>query len=480
MAKVVFIQQTLFEYLGPMALSAFLKKHGHDVDMLVEDSEPNLIDTICRLKPDVLAFSCQTGSHVWTKNIAYQVKKKIDTISIFGGAHPTFFPEFINEETVDIICRGEGEHALLELVDSLDKNRNINNILNLWVKEGNILHKNDVRPLIENLDSLPFPDRRLYDKYVFLRDITTKKFMTGRGCPYNCAFCFNHALRKLYEGKGKYVRKRSVANMISELAEIKSNYDLKTVRFSDDTFTTHHTWLFEFADRYKKDIDLPYTCLIRANEVKEEVIKCLRDSGCFLVTFGVESGNEDIRNGILKKNISNEDIIRTGRLLKKYGILFGTSNMLGLPTETIDNMFETLNINIEAGVDLPTCAIFQPYPKTEILEYLKAMKLVEERADTSTMYADIFNRWDIDVSVLKSNHKNKMFNLHKFFFFYIRFPFLRPLIRLLIKLPPNPVFSLIYRLGWAYRIKESLRLSWLASFTYAIKIVRNWLVKSKS
>lgn len=475
MAKVVFVQQTLFEYLGPMCLSAFLKKYGHEVDIYVGGVDKPLLDSIRNSEPDIVAFSCTTGNHLWARDIARSLKETMDILTIVGGPHPTFFPELINDAGVDIICRGEGEHALLELADCIDKRKDFTTIKNLWVKKAGKVYKNDLRPLIEDLDTLPFPDRDLYSKYAPLDKMTLKKFMTSRGCPYSCSFCFNHALKKIYNDKGRYVRRRSVENVISEIETVKEKCNLKIVRFSDDTFTTDHKWLFEFAGQYKKRIQIPYTCLIRANEINEHVVKSLSESGCMLVTFGIETGNEKLRKDILKKNIPNSQIINTGRLLKKYHILFGTSNMVGLPTETLDNIFETLDINIKIGTDLPTCAILQPYLGTQILEFAQSGGLIEDNWDVENLNADVFNKWNTNVSVIKSDHKREMFNIHKLFYFYIKFPLLRAIIRRLIRLPPNNLYSVLYRLGWGYRVKKSLGLSWLETLGYGFRLTRDWM-----
>lgn len=132
--------------------------------------------------------------------------------------------------------QGEGEYALLEVANRFDEKKDLSTIENLWVKKKDRIFRNDVRPLIVNLDELPFPDRNLYvKKYPFLRK-SQKVFMVGRGCPFSCAYCFNHAFKKLYHNKGSFVRYRSPDYIIAEIKEVKAQSPFRTVYFQDDTF----------------------------------------------------------------------------------------------------------------------------------------------------------------------------------------------------------------------------------------------------
>lgn len=268
MARIAFIQNLVYEYLGTMYLSSLLKKNRHCVEVFIQNSSDikNLINGIDEYRPDIIGFYCTTGIYPWVLYTASFLKNKFPKIKIIlGGPHPTFFPEIIKESSVDIICRGEAELALLELLERIDKDRDYTDIENLWIKKDGKIFANDVRPLLENLDSLPFPDRDLYIKrYPFLNK-SQKVFMAGRGCPFSCSFCFNARFRDLYKGKGCYVRLRSVENLISEIEYVKDNYKLNTVYIQDDTFILNKKWTLEFLKEYKKKIDLPFICLIRAD-----------------------------------------------------------------------------------------------------------------------------------------------------------------------------------------------------------------------
>jgi len=364
MARISFIQNLSYEYLGVMYLSSLLKSKGHEVDCFIEHGQgiDRLVKEAARFNPDIAGFSCTTGVHRWSLCVASRIKKiKPEVKVLFGGPHPTFFPEIIEEAPVDMICRGEGEYALLEAADRLDERNDLSTIDNLWVKKNGQIFRNEVRPLIENLDELPFPDRNLYvRKYPFLHK-SQKAFMVGRGCPFSCAYCFNHAFKKLYHHKGLFVRYRSPENIIAEIKAVKAQTPFRTVYFQDDTFGLDKDWSKGFLAQYAKQLRLPFICLLRADAADEELIRSLKQSGCTRVFFGVETGSENLRKMILKKEISDEQIFQTASLLKKYRIRFRTYNMFGLPNETLEEAFKTVRLNIKIKTDYPWSSLFQPF-----------------------------------------------------------------------------------------------------------------------
>jgi radical SAM superfamily enzyme YgiQ (UPF0313 family) len=366
---------------------------------------------------------------------------------------------------VDIICRGEGEYPMLELCNRIDRGEDIHLIKNLWVKKDGTTYKNEVRPLIENLDELPFPDRELYYcRYNLLKNLPVKRFITGRGCPYACSYCFNRALMRIYLKKGKYVRKRSVDNVIEEIKFVKEKYGLKIVRFIDDSFLIQRRWLELFSKKYRKEINLPFSCLVRPNELNERVVMNLKRAGCFYVAFGIESGSERIRNTVLKRNLTDQQIISAAKLLKKHKIKFATYNMLGIPTETIEEAFQTVELNALIGADDPTSTILQPYPGTEIAAYAKNHGLLDID----------FNVDDIgpmlDHSVLKANNLKELINLQRLFYIASKYPKTVPIIERLIKLPPNPLFKLIHDLTFMISRAHALGLGLLDTLILALKL----------
>lgn len=473
MAKIIFIQEGIYENLGVMHLSAVLKQSGHSASLFIESLEKKLIQQIKEISPDIISFSVMTGSHVWVYNLAKELKKTCPkALILMGGPHPTFFPEAIERGNIDVICIGEGEQALLELANSIDNHQEIKNIANLWLRDGEKIFKNDVRALVENLDTLPFPDRELYYKYPILANARRKGFLTTRGCPYNCSFCFNHQLKKLYQGKGKYVRRRSTENIIKEILQVGERYLLESVYFQDDTFILDKHWLLDFLKIYKEKINLPFNCLVRADLADEETVRELKAAGCSCVHFGIEAGDERIRNEVLRKNLSDKQIIAAAGLFKKYRIKFKTSNIVGLPGETIEQAIKTMEFNADIKTDLPWVAILVPYPKTDISEMMREENLIPPDWNIDNIPISFF------APKAKTKKEKEILNLQRLFFWGVKFPRLIPLIRKLIKLPPNIFFDGLFYLGEFYVVRTSENLQWLTGIKMGINFVKiNFLKK---
>lgn len=426
--KILFLANTLFDSIGQMYLTAFLKKGGHQCKILIECEHRDFISDILREKPDVAAFSVTTGNHLWAINLGKTLKRMKHGLKVvFGGPHCTFYPQSISHPDVDAICIGEGEIAFLELVNRWQSGEKPTDIANFCFKENGNIYRNDVRNYIENLDVLPFPDREYYTRYKFLHDYPSKPIMAGRGCPYKCTFCFNDGMNRLYKGKGKTVRYRSVRNIIEEIEHLKKNYPLKTVVFMDDTFAMNKPWLEEFLENYKKNNLPPFWCQLRVNLVTEDLVKNLSEAGCRRVSLGIESGNEYIREKILHKGITNEKIIETGNLLRKYKMKFRTYNMFGLPEETLDRAFETVLINQKIKTDYPWAAIAQPFPGTELFTYMQANGMIKGDVDIDKINTSFFKE-----SIVQDKEIGKLVNLQKLFYLVVKFPVLNKTVKTLV------------------------------------------------
>lgn len=471
--KVLFFFKSDFSSipLGILTLSSVLENNGHECDFIDLKFENDFLTKISKTKPDVIAFSVVSFDWKYYQQINLTIKNNFSVFSIFGGPHCTVKPEFINEEGVDAICIGEGENALLELVTKLENKEDYSKIENLWIKKDGKIIKNEIRPLISDLDTIPFPDYNLLSKYPFYKNHGTYYIMTSRGCPYNCPYCINHFYRQLYNGKGKYVRKRSIANVIEELLIFKNTYKAKLIIFNDDIFTLDKNWLYEFSTEYIDKIGLKFEAYVRVDGVDEEIIKTLSKMGCVTVYFGIESGNKEIRYQVLKRKITNEQIIETSLLFKKYSIKTLSFNMLGLPGESIENAFETLYINIKSKVTYPMCFMFQPFPNIELTKYALENNFLDNDND-------LFNKSLIQGSGhIKSKDKDKIHRLHYLFIVGIKLPFLMPLIKALIKLPFNLLYRGILHLSRAYILifiiyRPSLKPLVVYYFTKPIKFIK--------
>lgn len=429
--------------MGIMCLSSALKKAGHETDLICFAKE-NFLEKLKEMKPNIVAYSLTTGMHQEYISINREIKKNFKVYSVFGGPHPTFYPEMIKEEGVDAICIGEGEEAFVEFVNRLRDKKSIDNVKNFWIKKGKRIIKNSLRKLTENLDKLPFADRELiYNKDSFFKELEIKRFMAGRGCPFQCTYCFNRQYNLLYKDRGKIVRHRSVDNVIKEILEIREKYLLKTVKFIDDTFNINPVWLKEFCEKYKEKINLPFICNIRADLINHEIVSQLKNANCIIVYLGIETGNEKVREKILERNMSNEQILNACKLLKKAGIKIVAQNMLGLPGEDIGGTFETILFNSKCRVDFPGFSIFQPYPDTALTNYAIRKGFFDGKFDNSN--PDYLRKSPLK---LGKKEKRELENLNKFSSLLAKISILNPLVRVLIKFPENRIYSLIYSLSY--------------------------------
>ncbi|KKQ63949.1 MAG: hypothetical protein US85_C0013G0023 [Candidatus Shapirobacteria bacterium GW2011_GWF1_38_23] len=270
--KILFIYKYEFvEPLGILSLSSYLKKEGHDVHFIDLYFCKNYLDEIKKIKPDLVAYSVTTGKHKFYVNLNNLLKKHLDFFALFGGPHCTFFPEFIKEKGVDAICRGEGELAIAEFLNKLEKKENLRFIQNIDIKIKGKIYRNSLRNKISNLDVLPFVDRELTAKYPSYKNAHVRYVLTGRGCPFNCTYCFNHSYNKLYAGKGEVLRQRSVNHVLKELKIVKKRNNPRRFQFIDDTFILDKKWVVEFCKKYQKEIKLPFICYARINLIDEDI-----------------------------------------------------------------------------------------------------------------------------------------------------------------------------------------------------------------
>lgn len=470
--KILFISNQLLEFtnyepLGVLYLSSYLKRAGH-ITAFANSLMKEVVPVMDTFNPDIVAYSVTTGMHGDLVSFNRKLKEKYDFLSIFGGPHATFFPKMIEEEGIDIICIGEGEEAIRELADKLERKDDISSIKNLSVKTPAGIIKNDVRPLTDNLDIYPFPDRELiYSRNSGMRNSKIKFFITNRGCPFKCTYCFNHYLHKIYDGKGKIIRIRSVDNVIAEIQGVKGKYPLDFLKFVNDIFAFSDEWLDEFAEKYSKEIALPFYSIVRANMITSYRAKKLREAGCVSVAMGVESGNERIRNDVLKRSMKREDITEACRIIKSEGIKIFTQNILGLPGETYDNVLETLKLNIDCAPDYAWVSLYTPYPNTELGEKAKEMGLFDGNVN------DFPATYHIG-SPMKIPDKKRIERMQKLFAIAVEFRIVRPLLPYLVKIPAGRFYEFIRKLWKGYAFKSRIypvKLSFSELFKQAVTFI---------
>ncbi|MGD2207502.1 MAG: radical SAM protein, partial [Anaerolineae bacterium] len=381
--RILFVEKQIdYEPLGLLYLSSVLRQAGHEVRLAIAADE-NPVTVARAWQPDVVGYSVYTGSQTYYRDLNLRIKEAATgAVSIFGGPHPTYFPEFVEQPGVDAVCIGEGEGAILDLVEAVEAGRPLTGIDNWWFKRDGSVERNPVRALKNDLDVLPFPDRELlFEKDAFTRQSGIKHFITSRGCPYDCTYCFNHALAEIYRGKGKRLRQASVSKVIEEVRWVQQRYPMQFVVFLDDLFIVYADWLRELAEQFPRNVGLPFFCNVRANLVTPEKIELLKRAGCVSVGMGLETGNPALRNKVLNRNLSDEQIIEASRLIRQAGIELLTTNMVGLPGGALEHDFETLALNHACRPAYANAFLYQPYPRTELGEYAREQGYVEGSLD---------------------------------------------------------------------------------------------------
>lgn len=385
------------ENLGIEYLAARLKEQGHEVSLLFDpavfggrmtvhspylarlfDCGPKIVAEILKDKPDAVAFSCFTGMFKWSSGIAAKVKETCPEIkTIFGGIHVTILPDkIISHPAVDAIAIGEAESSFPELARVWQSGGRAADIPGIWLKnDGEIFRSTGDLSINNDLDSLPFPMKELfYDKVPALAD--DYMIMTSRGCPFRCTFCTNE-IPQVRSVRIDH-RRRSVSNVIEELKQAGSKFRIKLVVFRDDIFTVNKKWVGEFSQAYKREIGLPYFCYSHPSLMDDEYAELLKQSGCFLVNIGVQSADPYIRENIMNRKHTDDQVKNSVAVLKKRGIKVALDHMIGVPDDSVESQMKAVSLYNEARPDRILSFWITYYPGTEILRIAREKGLVSE------------------------------------------------------------------------------------------------------
>lgn len=354
--------------LSSIAGSALAK--GHEVEVFAvreKDELPLFEDKVKSFKPQVIGFTTVSSQYGPVKTCATHAKKIDPSIIVaVGGVHATLYPaDLLTGENVDVFFRGEAEIAFTDFLECIENNKPYTKVQNLVYKENGKIIQNQLYPLKQVLDELPYA---IKDKY-FKEYIDSKgyaPFFFARGCPYLCTYCSNEELGKTYGMKTNSPRYRTVDSCINEIKEAKAKYDFKSIWIEDDIFGLHRKWREEFCVKYKKEIGLPFICLLRPNVVKREFITYLKEAGCKRIMFGVESGNDYVANTIMKRNVKIDTIIRAFDLCHEFGIETTALNIIGAPGETEEMLKDTITLNRRLKPTDSGVSIFYPYRGTPL------------------------------------------------------------------------------------------------------------------
>jgi len=366
----------------------------HTTELIYLQTEPTREEFVAQVRaaaPDLVAFSTTTHQYPYIERYAGYLREELPALlRVCGGTHPTLVPDQVAAgRAFDVVCVGEGEYPLRDLVERLEQGRDYVDVPNLWVQRGEELIRNPMRPLIADLDELPYVDRDLFGYDAILADNGGwVDIMSGRGCPYECSYCCNPGLKERFDGLGKYVRFRSVGHVMGELNALCARYPVKTVNFQDDTFTLDRRWTLDFCEAYGAQVHLPFWINTRAERILDEtLVRALAGAGCAGVRIGVENGDEKLRAGVLKRRMSNDDLVRAFKLLHAHGLKAYSCNMIGIPGETPATIQATIDLNRRLEPDDFQFSVFYPYPMTELYNTCVAQGLIKPGHTISSYYA---------------------------------------------------------------------------------------------
>jgi radical SAM superfamily enzyme YgiQ (UPF0313 family) len=393
--------EDFIEPMGPTYLAGAANAAGHTCDAMILGNTEKPLDFVRDFKPHVIAYSAVTGTHQRYFRFNQQIIEHFpDIFTIMGGAHPTNYPETIDRHPIHAVCVGEGEGAMVELLDRLaggQKGQQLWDIQNLSFPHG---PSNPKRPLISDLDTLPFPDRDIiFRNAPRMGSFPLKTFMTSRGCPFPCTYCFEPVMKAEYKGLGKYERRHSVDRVIAEILDVKTRWPVEFIKFDDDLFVLRRNdpWLEEFAERYPKEVGIPFNALVRVDSIDEWMAERLQAAGCKSLNIAIDSPNLEVRKRVILKKFTNEQVIENFWLLRRHGIGIFNNMILGLPPETPEQSWssiqddkDAIDLEIAAGVTFSSRSILVAYPKTEIGRWCKEKGYYE--MDIDTFGESIFER----------------------------------------------------------------------------------------
>lgn len=405
--------------------TVFFKDHYTNTVKLPTAREEMLFrEKIVELQPKMVGLSIYSPYVPIAGRLTKIVKENSSAIVMWGGIHPTLSPESSLEQS-DIVCTGEGEGALEDLVLSLRDGKEYRSIKNLWVKQNGRIVQNPMRPLIQDLDSVPFPayardsfyfigSNKLVreDAAVFDPILAT---MPARGCPFMCSYCVNSLLRPLYKGLGPYNRRRSAANLIAEMKEVLSipGNKKKLIEFHDENFGTDESWLIEFENLYPKEIGLPFKVQYNPRLIKPELIRRLKECGLHRIKFGIEAGADRIRNRVFHRPGKNVEILKLAHEIAKYGVKIRYDLIIDNPYDTEQTLKETIDLLLKLPkplrFNLYSLQYFPEYPLTR--QAIQDGHITDQEASLSHLHKKMARNWAFVPRFFPLNKKQMMHNI---------------------------------------------------------------------
>lgn len=376
--------------LGILYISAYLEKEGieNDVYDTTFSSKKHFREYLLQHKPSVIGIYVNLMTKINVlESIRFIREHLAETRIILGGPEVRYSAENFLKAGAHFIVIGEGEETMMELVNDLsscfvatatgqkyfEENSDFTHVKGIaFLKDGQLAQTPE-REKMRDLSELPAPNRKKIDLHLYLKawkehhGKNAISVSTMRGCPYTCKWCS----RAVY---GLSYRRRSAEKVVEELAIIQQEYNPDTLWFVDDVFTISHKWLREFhAALIAKNIRVSYECITRADRMNEEVIQLLKDTGCFRVWIGAESGSQKVID-LMDRRVDVHKVRDMIRLTRKHGIEAGTFIMLGYPGETEKDIEETIHHLKESNPDHFTITVAYPIRGTELYQEVEAIQ----------------------------------------------------------------------------------------------------------
>ncbi len=348
------------EHLGIEYLSSLVKQEGHDVSLAYDpglfgpednvfcipllerlfNQRQQVISAIKASSPDLVAFTVYTGTYQWACGIAREIRSSLNAPIVFGGIHATLVPEtVIANDYIDFVIQGEGFQAFPGLVSVLSSGRDrLAEVDNLWFKDNGAVKKNRLAPPLANLDSLPFPDKTLFEADVnYIDDYV---IISSLGCVFNCSYCCESYMNQLYQHK--YFRRRSVASVMEELIVMKEKYRFREVMFNDALFFTDREWLRRLMTEYRKAINVPFRCFGKVSHIDDDICRMLKEGGCYCIEFGMQTWNEALKKNVLNRSETNDRALEAFRRCDRFGLRYDIDHIFGLPGEKVEDHVDGL------------------------------------------------------------------------------------------------------------------------------------------
>ncbi len=365
--RVALIAPYGIENNGIRHIVAYLRQRGYDAPLIFfknwtnygafppTDKEMDLLLGLLRdLRVDLIGLGFVSSYFPIMAPIIRRIRSELDAPVVLGGIHATAKPERCLE-IADIVCVGEGEAAMAELVDRLAAEQPVDDVANLWLKKDGEVNANPVRPLIPDLDSLPFREFSGKDVFEITRnklsarepifELSEFRIYTSRGCPYACTYCYNSFVRRMYKGEPNYYRQRSVQHVIDELKYVKPKFKhLRKVVIDDDVFLPGSEWIEEFIEKYPKEIGLPFECMLHPDAVDEAALRRLKEAGLRRVLIGVQTGSPREAREVFGRSLDTRKIIDFGRLCRRHRIESAYDFIVDNPLATEEDKRATIDL----------------------------------------------------------------------------------------------------------------------------------------